>query len=324
MRKIPILVLFCIVFLSGCVSNQDTQKTFFQNDVIKLEEYSVSAAEMYEGGITKLEFVVQSYADQDVRNVEVNFFDHKPFEILQLKCEDQESTDGKCFFDKIEFINSKRVSVTFRAPTSIGSATTVQTRFSVKYDYTGYKRANIPIVDGVNRKEPKTKYKESSVSYSPIQIIFDPPVGKSIQEGDKMVKVYWGVDDQPFELGVNFKHVGSSTVGEIRPTKIQQGKLSIELDHLEVAPDLRCDFEQSGNKLISKDEINVPGKRVCTLKPVFQPGDQMEVTAFVDASFDFTYEFRKTQTFKIYPLKTLTRTRTITQTTGIDSSQPVD
>ena len=301
MRKGLILILFGIALLSGCVGQPPS--TFFKNDVITLEDYSVSSVELYANSITKIDFLVQSYADRDVRNVEVNFFDN-PFEIKQIKCEGTEPIDNKkCVFDKIETMGSKSVSVTLQAPPpeKIKSPTTFSIRFLVKYDYTGEKRANIPIVDGVNRIEPKTTYRESSVPYAPIQLNFDPPVGKSKQEGDKLVKVYWGIKDQPFELGMNFKHVGSSTVGDIKPTIIDKGKVYLELDHLEVAPNLRCDFDQEGNQLISKYNVTVPGKLLCTLKPT--TFEQMEVTAFVDATFDFTYEFRRTQSFKVLPLE---------------------
>jgi hypothetical protein len=126
---------------------------------------------------------------------------------------------------------------------------------------------------------------------------FEAPVGRETVKDSTVVKEYWGVKGRPFELKMNFKHVGS--IANVQPIKIEEGDVKLELIGLKKEKDLPCDFKTKDEKLVSERDVTVPGELVCYLKSTdfIQP----ELRASVSASFDYTYEFIKAETFNVKP-----------------------
>jgi hypothetical protein len=273
----------------------------FKNDIITIDERSVSSTRPRVGGATTIAFNVNNNGDNDT-NVEVNFFDVPGFKVISLYCDEVLSTDTICRFsgsNKIESLNSKRVSLQLQAPD--GSVVTKETVFTVsyyvKYDYTGSRRASIPVIDGVTRTAPLSKYYASDSSYGPIAVDFDPPVGLETIVDSSTVKEYWIVGTNPFQLKMNFESVVSAPAGKVLRVNITSGSVSLDskgtMGRVSTMP---CDFDSSYK---STKSVAVPGSLICNFQADL--GGQPEMMATADVNFKYTYQIIGSEKFTVQP-----------------------
>lgn len=325
MRKL-ILLLVLVVALSGCVNQTMVLK--YKNDIITVEDYSVSSLSPYTGSATALEFSIKNNGDKTVNKVEVNFFDRPGFAVKELFCEGIEEwkfgsgtncesdidcinnefcdfSTKKCYkgclFTNVESLDFRTIRLTL-SPTSTGTSTI---SYSIKYNYSGFRKADIPVIDGITRKQPISKFSQSIPTYGPVVISFEPPVGRERKENNKIIKEYWIVGDIPFELRMKLKHVGSKSVGDITPVTIPAGNMKIDLrGTLVVAKsettELPCDFYESNGFLFSGKDVELPGELVCNFQSV--PLEGPETLATIWAEFFYTYKYVRTETFNVKAL----------------------
>jgi len=300
MRELILLLIIMAVFISGCTT---TLTLNFKNDAITLEQYVISSTKLYADSPITITFDVTNNVDAAVKDVEINFFDLPGFKILELNCGiGQKKGDDVCLFDSIEPLDFKTVSITLQAPNGelIKAPTKFTISFSVSYKYSGFRQANIPIIDQVTLKSPTLKYVSSSPSYGPIKVDFDPPIGRETKKGKQIVREYWGVKGSTFNMKMTFSDVGSSTTGTKLPTNISAKDMTVELTGIHVAPDLPCDFE--GTKTLSPKEDVMLGKDLsCNF--VSNDFSEPEKLATIAVDFDYTYKYLRTETLTINPLE---------------------
>jgi len=304
MRKL-ILLLVLVVVLSGCIGQNGTT-TSYKNDIITVEDYSVSTVNPYVGSTTTIEFAIKNNGDKAVNEVEVNFFDTPGFEVVSIDCDGKiKEGQTKCDqtdFGSIESLDFRTISLTLKAISS--GAYTVS--YSVDYEYSGFRKADIPIVDGITRKEPIAEFSQSTSTYGPVTLTFEPPVGKERKQGSTTIKEYWIVGNNPFEIKMNFKHVGSSSVGSIQPINIAAGNVNLDLRGSLVIGqsdgiELSCDFSEYNNLLFSDKELEVPGTLTCNLQPASTV--ELETMATIWAEFSYNYKYINTEAFNVQAIE---------------------
>lgn len=310
-----------MVLFSGCIE-PPTDGFPYKNDIITIEEYYVSDKNPYEGGIVVVEFVLKNNGEELVPRVEIGF-DTPGFDIKDLFCEGTEEDisddkeEGSCVFDKssefweiesLDYGGTRRVILTLQVR-SIGllRPQTYTITYYIEYDYSGFRKMDIPIIDGETLKKPLSQYSQSTATYGPIQLTFKAPErGERVEDG-QTIKEYWGVRDSPFKVEMRFTHVGSSSIGTIRKPKIEAGKVRLDLrGSLKIASvdgtELPCDFEKIGAYLFSKEdkEVKVPDELMCNFQSV--SFSEPETKATIWTEFDYTYRYTKSQDFEIQPL----------------------
>jgi len=322
--------LLLAVGLSGC-TNPLTSGTQYKNDAVSIEEYYVSNTNPYAGSVTTISFLLQNNGEEPVPRVEVNFFDVYGMEVLELKCQGTQPVAGKnaCIFDstnsfgEIEPMDVRMVSITLKAPAAeeIKTSTKFTVGYYVNYSYSGFRKADIPIIDAVTLMEPNAEFSESTSTPGPIELTFDPPVGGTrIVEG-KTISEYWGVQDRPFEVKMTFDYASGLTTEKSRDVIIKQGDIMLELKgpieraHTDAGL-LYCEFCKPGeegcpatessdctssNCLYSEKAVKIPSTLRCSFQ---SSGTNLpaEITASIWTSFSYTYEFTGTETFTVKPI----------------------
>lgn len=310
-----------VVALAGCIDqDDDVVELPYKNDVITIEDFHVSDVTPYENAATIVDFLIKNNGEFSVEWVEVKF-DTPGFLIEDLDCDgtpgelkydDEVVNEGKCVFGKdhwlegIDPFDTRNVALTLKVGDfGILHPKTYTVSYEVNYSYSGLRKMDIPIIDGVTRTRPMSKYRQSSQTYGPIHINFKPPIrGERIEDGNT-IKEHWGVRDHSFKVVMEFKHVGRSDVDP----EIGEGAVRLELDGLKTSEvsgvDLCPAFEKIGDYYYSTRGISVPREMTCSFQStVFgdsQPTEP-EITAIIMANYTYTYSFMNSQDFEIQPL----------------------
>src|SRR3989344_1112208 len=305
MRKIILLVILG-VFFSGCISIGPAA-TQFKNDGITLESYSVTTVKPYAGSATTVQFDVQNSIDKPTRNVEVSFFDLPGFKILKLDCSSgQRKDDHTCFYDKIDALDFKRFAITLQSPSSdlIKAPTDFPLSFLVKYDQTGYREIDIPIIDDVTLHEPKSTYKESSPSHGPVKVDFEAPIGRETKKGKSIVQEHWAVRGSMFQIKMKFSYQGDSSIGDIIPVNISKENAHLEYSNVEIAKKLYCNLDGGNGQATANIDVDIPKTSsrtfVCNFNSANFP--EAERIATISVSYQYTYEFIRTEKITVVPV----------------------
>jgi len=324
MRK-QIPLLFCLacmalvpmVVLSGCLSNQSAPKgPSYSNDVVTIEDYYVSNLNPYAGtdtepGHVEIDFLLQNNGEFPVSHLTLEVNAPPGWQITSLACQGITSetiTGGKrCAYnydninDAIQPFDVRSVSMFLQTPSNILKPTSFTLSYFISYDYIGYRKADLPVVDGVTLRKATSAYSESSPSYGPIRLDFNIPVRAEHVEGEQVVKEYWGVKGEPFEIIFSFTDVASQGY---KASSVTLSKNSVTLDtkgSLELKSGLPCDFAASGAVYVSSAVVSkMPGQLRCSF--VSNDFAEPEIFATLWASYTYKYRYTKTQTFEVQPL----------------------
>jgi hypothetical protein len=185
MRK-QIPLLFCLacmalvpmVALSGCLSNQGAPKgPSYSNDIVTIEDYYVSNLNPYAGSQVEVDFLLQNNGELPVSHLTLEVNAPAGWQITSLACQGitspeitSEKDSGKCEYkytninEAIQPFDVRSVSMSFKTPSNILKPTPFVLSYSVSYDYTGYRKADLPVVDGVTLRKATSSYSESSPS----------------------------------------------------------------------------------------------------------------------------------------------------------------
>jgi len=307
--KFLLLALVAVVFLSGCTGQEDG-KVEYKDDIITVEEYYVDNVRPYENSLATISFLVKNNGDpleQDENgvDVEINFFEIEPFAVDELVCDGEGYGEdvAECTLNDIGSLDAKAVSITLKSPDLPGGSPPISptVSYSVGYEYSGVRAVNIPVIDGTSRTIPLKKATQSEPTYGPVQLEFEPPVGSMHKEDDKIVKEYWGVMGRPFEVKMEFQHVGDSSVGIVQPFNISKGDLTLTLSsNIRRVSDLTCDFSEN---LVSQEDVMLPTRRtelVCNFENTLEM-EPPESLATITAEFEYDYKYIRTETFTIEP-----------------------
>jgi len=294
----------------------------YKDDIITIEDYYVSDTNPYVNSGAMISFLVKNNGEYNVPYVKVKFA-VPGFEIAGdgLYCEGTDAfvadsrNSGSCTFNKsnsfgeLQPFDTRSISLSLKTPNiNILSPMTFTVSYTVEYNYSGFKKMDIPIVNSTTRKEPLSEYSESTATYGPIKLAFEPPVGRERVEQGRTVQEYFGVDTNPIRVKMKFTQTSSST------PEIEVGKVSLDLrGSLKKASvggtPLPCDFCESseaaclGKKegyLVSTKSVDIPGELVCNFQSVGFEGP--ETTATIWAEFNYTYSYSKYQRFEVQPI----------------------
>jgi len=326
MRK-QIPLLFCLavvaaVSLSGCLSNQGVTTASYKNDVITIEDYYVSNLKPYAGSEATMEFLVQNNGEHAVERVAVSFFDTSGLAVKNLQCsgKDMQLDAGSrptCVFGeseplgRIEPFDVRYVELRLGMPSKdvIKSPREFTLSYSIEYDYVGYRKADLPVVDGTTVRTASSKYSQSTASYGPVVLSFEMPARGTHKEDGKTVTDYWGVREEPFEVVMKLTDVASS---KSKAKNLVLAKGSIMLDtkkSLQVAMGIPCDFCMGGEKdcpgtdstyLYSKADAKVPSELRCSFKSY--DFTEPEALATLWAEYSYTYGYTLTEKFEVQPV----------------------
>jgi hypothetical protein len=318
-----VVILSFAVFLSGCVNQSKPNGTLqYKNDVVTIEDYKVLDRKPYVGAFTTISFSIKNNGEFPLDRVRVKF-DAPGFTIPSdgIGCEDTSAVqaDG-CLYQKdvgvgsIEPFDTRQITLTLQAPdVNIRQAQALTITYAIDYDYSGFRKADLPIIDGITRTKPIASYAESSQTYGPIALSFDQPVGSERVEGDTVIKEYWGTAKSPFSVKLKFTNVGTLPLSGVIPV-IKAGKVEADLrGALAVAmiggPRLACDLCSPGDegctgtdssKMYSSKDIKIPGQIICNFQAADFQGPETTATLWVD--YYYTYRFIKSETITIQPL----------------------
>jgi len=300
------MVLLSAAALSGCV-NQPEPSAEYKNDVITVEDYYVSNIMPKAGSEVTMWFVVQNNGEHPVSRVVVSFFDTGGLGITELRCAGTESDGNACVFDSgneagaLEPLDVRSVELRLSVPgeSVIKKATPFTLSYYVEYDYEGYRKADLPVVDGTTLRTATSKFSQSTASYGPIRLDFEMPARGEHKEDGNVVKDYWGVKGEPFEVIVKFTDVAGSGLKDKTP-EIAAGSVKLDAKgSLQLATDSACDFEPDNGYLYSTKDVNVPGELSCS----FQSYDftEPEVLATLWAEYSYTYSYTLAEKFDVQP-----------------------
>lgn len=281
----------------------------YSNDVITIENLEISELTPYNATPVILSFYIRNNGDEDIGKVEVNFFSPRfgegktNLKLEKLECEDGKSitrkednliTGGKCEFSNLSPGDMRLVSLTFKTPAKAFKAPTPFTiRYSVTYDHSGYRIANIPIIDGITVKRPTIEFSQSEPTWGPVQLEFIPPVGGEEKVDEEIIERYWGVRDRVFKVEIVLTHVG--ILEKVYPIPIHSVKL--ELSQIEKAREGYCDFKN----LEIKDKLLDPTKELKLICQFISKGEDPQFMGQIKANFTYIYKFEGEQTIVVTP-----------------------
>jgi len=294
---ILLMALIFIIFLAGCVGQPQT--TEFKNDVITIEDYSATRA-IYSGSSTSIEFDIKNNNDDNIGNVEVNFFDVNCFEVVNLMCESGEKIDNKCIFKDMSRGETRQVSLQLKTKSDVAKQAKAEclVNFYVKYNHTGTRYFNIPIIDTDVMNTPSLKSDQSSSGYGPILLDIQPLVEKDIEIGGETVKQYWGAVDQNFEVDFKFTYAGTIPIGTPGAEKVTLSPEDVKLTYPEnLKVQEPCDVGKKS--IIIPDTDETRDTLICIFKAL--PGEQPEYLAQIKVDYSYTYKFIVTESFEVFP-----------------------
>lgn len=290
--------LLIFIFLAGC-ANQQSNPIEYKNDVITIEDYSATRA-IYSGSNTGIDFKIKNNNDDNIGNVEVNFFDVNCFEVVNLMCESGEKIDTKCIFSDMASLDTRHVSLQLKTKSDVAKQykTECNVSFSITYDHNGTRYFNIPIIDTNVMDTPSLTGSQSSSGYGPILLDIQPLVEKETEIGGKPVKQYWGAVGQNFEVDFKFTYAGTIPIETPGAEKVNLSSENVKLtypENLEVQEP--CDVGKKS--IIIPDTDETRDTLICNFKAL--PGKQPEYLAQIKVDYSYTYKYIVTETFEILP-----------------------
>jgi len=316
-KDILLLSLVAVVIFSGCTESTG-DGLGYKNDIITIEDYYVSNLQPYPDETVIIEFSIKNNGEEGVPRVEIGVPIYPGFVIEELYCEGGRLLDEEtCVFDdhddssygKIETLDWRDIRIKLKTmDMNLLDPLEYISQIYVEYDYSGLREMNIPIIDGTTRRQPLSRYSQSSATYGPIKLDFELiPRGETVVDG-QTVEEYWGVGSNPFKVEMEFTHVGSSRIGTIDQPRISAGNIRVNMkDTLtEGSP---CDFAledlhlesggHSGYILLSKEDLDVPDELMCNFQSA--AFDEPETTATIEIEFFYKYRYTISEEFEIQP-----------------------
>lgn len=299
MKNSAFLFLILLIILSGCI----TSSTPYQNDVIVQENYVLTRANPFTDSTTTIRFNLRNLGRDVVPRTIVDFFDLQGMGVDSLQCQNgYKISDHSCQFTNIDSLDTRLVSITLHTPSSdiIKSPTSFQISYKISFDYSGFRRIAIPVIDDSQESQPQNKYSISDPSTGPIEVAFEPPIGAITKQGNQQVTEYWGIKGDSFDIRMDFKQAVQSAI----PTNISAGNIKLNLQGLTINQHSKCDFNSG---LTANSDITVGNDQVslsCSFTP--QPFSKAETMTVIDVNYAYTFETIKSETFTVYPTQTST------------------
>jgi hypothetical protein len=308
MRKniIFIIVLITIVLHSGCVGQDGKDGgPVYSDDALALLDYKTNTR-VYHNEETSIEFWLTNQVEWDIRNVNVKLFNPNVFTVTKIICENKENIGGNsCYFDKIPTTEARRVRIFLKAPSKeeIGTLeNSYKVDLSVKYDYDGESFCNFRILS-LEKENTETKIQLTQTT-GPVKVKIEPSflIEEKTDQGTKTISD-WTVEGKPFNIKISNENVGSlGSDYEFPKISLSDFKMYLENVRLRSEDKGSCDFDwfNGDDRILTKDGIIVPTEKPlsCILIPN-ETIDQPEVPGMIRIQYSYTYEFIKSENFKI-------------------------
>ncbi|MCD6371314.1 MAG: hypothetical protein J7L39_01185, partial [Candidatus Aenigmarchaeota archaeon] len=221
--------LFFVMFgMQG--GNQGIGTLQYKNDLITVEDYTISNPKPYPGSSVTIKFTLRNNGPEDIENVKVDFFDTSGLG-KSVTCVKRGKESTSCDSITIESLDFVSVSAIINIPEESkiptlreGKADVRKIRFKISYPVKGQREILIPLTPD-RYKEPSMKYEISVPSYGPIQINIQPPMGGiTVVDGKEVIR-YYGVAGEQVSIKFSFSNVG--TVGRtLDPLEIKEVDIS--------------------------------------------------------------------------------------------------
>ena len=299
MRSFAKILVFLpiVLFLAGCISGpRPVEPIQLSNDIVRLKDYEVSTINPYPGSETVISFWLENTNDKDV-TVTVDFFNVPSNLNAELSCGGYRAVavpPYRCSIFLAAF-DSKPVKLDMSMPRdNILSPVPYTIVYSINYTWTGYRSANVPIIDGVTRKEPTSQFLQSLPSYGPVHVEFQLPVGRTYKTDKETITEHWGLMGRSFEIKMNFKHVGNPQGDIEEPFVITPDKIKVITTNVVIARDpVYCAFDRATKLYPLK--LEVPGELACNFEPMGTPVNG-ELEGIVAVDYTYNYKFTRTET----------------------------
>lgn len=292
--------LILVLFLSGCTLpwSQPPLPTY-KDDAITIENYAVSSTEPYAGSSVTIQFLVQNNIEDEIENIEVNFFDLSAFSNQSLDCGPNGNPKERSCYFSLDSLDYRPIKITIKAPPEevITAPTRFTISFYVKYNMSSKRSVMIPVIDGIIKTEPESSFLISEQKHGPVRVDFDFPIKRVRKEDNREIVERWVVAGEPFETKITFKHTG--TLGNVQPINISNDSIKIELKEIErISP---CDFGENNFSL--KNIVLLSPSERNLLKCNFNATDTSypEYLAELSIEYNYTYTFIKRETFTVKP-----------------------
>ncbi len=302
MRKTAFLFLIAIVILAGCT----TASSPYKNDVIVQENYVLTRTNPFTDSSTEIRFNIRNVGRDVVPKADILFSDLQGLQ-SSVTCQGGSlqyiDNHPECEFTNIDSLDNRFVSITVYTPSAgkIKSPQPYQITYKIIFDYSGFRRILIPVVDNPS-SQPQNKYAVSDPSVGPIAVNIEPPIGATSKQGNQQITEYWGVKGDSLDVRMDFSQVVQTDI----PTKISAGNIKLTLQGLYIDQKSNCDFNSG---LTSNFDITVAQNQVpltCSFVPQPFSSPTSETMTSIDVNFAYTFETAKTETFTVYPRTTTT------------------
>jgi hypothetical protein len=215
-----------------------------------------------------------------------------------------------CELKEVISLDSRRVALTFEAP-QVAALTTFRVSLSVSYDYNGTRQALIPIIDGTSLRRPLNQFTDGQPSFGPVKIEYQPPIGATSRQGDRVVNEYWAVSRIPATVKLVLSHIG--TVPNVQTIQFTNIEIKSSLPQVsgEMAKDSSCPTSGKFGK-IPFDNVQLRTGRTLTYSCqfVYDLVDRASANIDLTTAFSYLYTFTRTETFSVIPNPFLTTTTT--------------
>ncbi|MCS7106004.1 MAG: hypothetical protein NZ942_01675 [Candidatus Aenigmarchaeota archaeon] len=291
-RYFLICFLLLFIFLAGCINQPDTIPKY-KNDIITVEKTIITNSNPTPGSTTSINILLKNNGDKTLDNVEMRFDNIVGLILSELYCEDGEKIDYSCVFNKFGSLETRNIKLVLKVPEQTIRNPFIE--YSISYPYKGQREARIPVVSSPY-VTPKGKFSQSLPSVGPVLLEFEFPPQRTTRIDKQEIKEYWVVANEPFELKIKLKYVGSITGYD--PIIIPKDSLVVDLnDNFQKDTKLYCEFEEYGGAIYPREDVKVPSELICNLKSVKIP--EVEIIAPISAEFSYTFRFRRKETLTV-------------------------
>jgi hypothetical protein len=294
---ISILVLFGIIFISGCVEQDEDFVPVYKDEALKME--IEMAGEALPEQAINMKVHLTNQVEYKVENVEFRITDFYGLKLKNQICGSDGSsisssecgfmtTKCGCKFNSIQSLDDEEMNFVFQLPSEeeiarIGRE--LEPEITLKYNYWGESTLLIPVLS-FDEKSTSAKI-ESVQSKGPIHV--------DIERGFTSSSDPWEKSGSGFSIVVRVKDVVNSK----NEMTIDKGSFTLDLTNLVVNEDIgRCDFDATGSHKL-KQNISLPMKipLVCALTAQ-STGGVPWVYGQITAKYD-NYEYKVVETKSI-------------------------
>jgi len=294
------LVVFCLVFLSGC-TNQPSSDSY-QDDALKMTIETDD--QVMPNQASKMTVYLDSQVPEEAKNVVIGISNPYGLKIKEVDCMNKckctmsdngvvtktgcnadsscslygqpsnikSGIDSGCYYKSIRSLDEKEINFALKVPKIEeieGGEKTFEPELTLEYDYSGESIFYVPILRAdMTAKDKKTQLTQS---FGPIHI--------NIEKGTSTSKEEWEREGNTFSIVINVEDVvHPSTTDTLKtPTEIIKEDFNVYFSHLYPGNSLsnsedigRCDLKKIGNQqyTIASDKITLPldNPLLCAIK----------------------------------------------------------